>query len=361
MIEQKRVINPPEQISLKHILKLTDDTGIFQDASGTQADKVFGYSLNDNARALLLCLWMSEKNKDPKIAMLIKIYFGFVKMMALEDGSFMSYLPDDFSSDSDSSSDSYDEDFEENEDAFGRTFWALAVLYLNGPVELREESLSYLNESVKHILRVKTPRGMANILIGLTLLQLESVQIQDAGGMPLQLVQKIQSCFKQQSEENINWFDPIVSTENGIIPYSLLLANKILKSKHILVTIDQSVNYLESFCFAKKTINPLGSKAWYLKDGELTEFTQQAIEVFSLLLMYKELYRQKKNKSYLEKLNICFDWFLGENNLGIPLFDKETGGCWDGLEEESHSPNQGAESLISFWLSHHIYFSNGTN
>ena len=44
----------------------------------------------------------------------------------------------------------------------------------------------------------------------------------------------------------------------------------------------------------------------------------------------------------------AFDWFLGRNRLHRPLYDFATGGCSDGLGEETTNDNQGAESTLAF-------------
>ena len=41
------------------------------------------------------------------------------------------------------------------------------------------------------------------------------------------------------------------------------------------------------------------------------------------------------------------DWFLGRNRLHRPLYDFATGGCSDGLGEETTNDNQGAESTLA--------------
>ena len=43
-----------------------------------------------------------------------------------------------------------------------------------------------------------------------------------------------------------------------------------------------------------------------------------------------------------------FDWFLGRNQLQRPLYDFATGGCSDGLGDETTNDNEGAESTLAF-------------
>ena len=47
-----------------------------------------------------------------------------------------------------------------------------------------------------------------------------------------------------------------------------------------------------------------------------------------------------------------YQWFLGENILRVPLYDPETKGCCDGLQETAINRNQGAESTLAYLISH---------
>ena len=49
----------------------------------------------------------------------------------------------------------------------------------------------------------------------------------------------------------------------------------------------------------------------------------------------------------------AFDWFLGHNQLQLPLYDASTGGCRDGLHADRVNENQGAESTLAFLLALH--------
>ena len=47
----------------------------------------------------------------------------------------------------------------------------------------------------------------------------------------------------------------------------------------------------------------------------------------------------------------AFRWFLGHNQLQLPLYDATSGGCRDGLHQDRVNQNQGAESTLAFLLS----------
>jgi hypothetical protein len=49
-----------------------------------------------------------------------------------------------------------------------------------------------------------------------------------------------------------------------------------------------------------------------------------------------------------------YQWFLGNNDLGLSLYDPRTGGSADGLHSEGINLNQGAESTLAYWISHMV-------
>ena len=54
--------------------------------------------------------------------------------------------------------------------------------------------------------------------------------------------------------------------------------------------------------------------------------------------------------TWLDEAWSAFRWFLGANDLEIPLYDPATGGCRDGLHPDRVNENQGAESTLSFLM-----------
>jgi hypothetical protein len=63
-----------------------------------------------------------------------------------------------------------------------------------------------------------------------------------------------------------------------------------------------------------------------------------------------EAYRMTGDDAWYQEARCSFDWFLGRNDLGLPLYDPTTGGCRDGLHPDRVNRNQGAESTLAFLL-----------
>ena len=54
---------------------------------------------------------------------------------------------------------------------------------------------------------------------------------------------------------------------------------------------------------------------------------------------------------WIDNAVMCFNWFLGLNDLNMPLYDPKTGGCRDGLMADGINQNEGAESSLAWLLS----------
>ena len=63
-----------------------------------------------------------------------------------------------------------------------------------------------------------------------------------------------------------------------------------------------------------------------------------------------EAFRATQDPFFSRAARWAFEWFLGRNDLGLPLYDSTTGGCRDALHQDRVNENQGAESSLSFHL-----------
>jgi hypothetical protein len=100
----------------------------------------------------------------------------------------------------------------------------------------------------------------------------------------------------------------------------------------------------------KNVFVPIGSNGFYLEGSEKARFDQQPVEACATVSACLEVYRLTEEKQWLEEAQKAFSWFLGNNDLQIPLYDAVTGGCRDGLHPDRVNENQGAESTLSFLM-----------
>lgn len=102
----------------------------------------------------------------------------------------------------------------------------------------------------------------------------------------------------------------------------------------------------------KEHFIPIGNRGWHSEDNDVAVFDQQAIDVMAMIFMYQQAFLVTKEPQYLKNIHICFSWFLGKNELHVPLYDSETHGCCDGLNFDGINRNQGAESTLAYLTSY---------
>ncbi len=244
-------------------------------------------------------------------------------------------------------------DEEGSEDSFGRTIWALGYLIHRSPkLAYREFGKELFEKSIPYFDQISSLRGIANTLIGISS-YLKSYPSDE------RMLQKIKSMAKSLSDayytnssDDWHWFEDSLTYDNAILPLSLFHVIEITADPQLNEVAEKSLQFLDETTLNKGFLSLVGSNGWYVKGGKRAVFDQQAIDAMASVRMFFQAYKVNKRKDHMEKMYLCYLWFLGENELGIPLFDYETSGCCDGLEKTGVNRNQGAESTLAYLISH---------
>ncbi len=149
-----------------------------------------------------------------------------------------------------------------------------------------------------------------------------------------------------------HWFEDSMTYCNATLPWAMLVAYQITKEKRFREIGFQSLNFLKSKTFTKDYFKPIGCNGWLQKGKEPAEFDEQPVEACEMTLAFLEAYAVSKNKKFLSRAKTCFSWYRGNNSEKLCLLDQETGGCYDGIEPDGLNLNQGAESVVSFWIAY---------
>ncbi len=331
------------RFSLVHIKRLTDNTGIIQHAKFVVPNLKEGYCLDDNARALIMVLQAYRQKKDSLAFELIPIYLSYIHYMQNQDGTFRNFL-------------SFDRRFLDevgSEDSFGRAIWSLGYLLEHAPNDSYYQMgrLIYF-DALPNFEKLQTLRGIANTMIGISY-YLKSNPSDDSVTKILQnLAYKLIKKYEENSTKNWRWFEPLLTYDNGILPLALLYSAEILNENKITEIALESMEFLTETTLKDGYLSIIGNEKWYSKKSERSMFAQQPLDALAMVLMYYQAFNLTKDKEYLNKLYISFMWFLGENDLRMTLFDYETKGCCDGLEQYGVNRNQGAESSLAYLISH---------
>lgn len=335
------LILPP--FSLAHINRLTDDTGIIQHAKFGVPNLKEGYCLDDNSRALLMVLMAYRQMKDTRALELSPIYLSYIHYMQNKDGTFRNFL---------SFSRNYLDEIG-SEDSFGRTIWALGYLLGNAPNDAYYQTgKEVFFNAAPNFENLKSIRSIANTMIGVCY-YLKTNPTDDSMTERLRnMAHDLIKHYEKNESDDWNWFELLLAYDNGILPLALLHSAEILNEDKVLEVAIKSMQFLTTHTLNENYLSIIGNEKWYKKDGERSVFAQQPIDAMSMVLMYHRAYLVTKDKEYLNKLYTSFLWFLGENDLRMSLYDFETKGCCDGFESYGVNRNQGAESSLSYLISH---------
>ena len=142
---------------------------------------------------------------------------------------------------------------------------------------------------------------------------------------------------------------PILTYENGLPPRALIVAGRWLGSTPMVETGRRSLDWLIDIQTNDAGgFSPIGN-GWWPRGGERSRFDQQPIEATALLLAAEAAFDESGDERYAAAMERCYAWFLGANDVGLPVADPARGAGFDGLEADRVNQNQGAESTL-MWL-----------
>jgi len=332
-------------ISLEHMLKMTTDFGMYQFSIINQPDPESGYTLDDNARALVAISMHYDLTGDKKDLTAITTYLNFIRFCQQPEGDFLNYVD-------------VDRQFtDQNEtvnlaDANGRAIWALGFFISKRrimPPELIETAEAVLALTLPLITKIHSTRAMAFVIKGLYH-STPSHHSNETSMLIKILADRLLQMYRHESEPGWEWFEHYMTYGNSILPEAMLCAWLATGNPAYKITAITSFDFLLSRTFNKHGIKVISNQGWLHKGKESAPYGEQPIDVAYTVMALNQFFRAFKDENYAHQMATAFNWFLGNNHLHQIIYNPCTGGCYDGLEEEHVNLNQGAESTISYLL-----------
>jgi hypothetical protein len=341
--QANKLIYQIPQIKLDHIQNMTTDFGMIQFSKISCPDLNTGYTIDDNARAMISICQLYERERDPKHLTLINIYFQYIKYCMQPNGKFINYLDIEKNISPQNSN-------ENLEDSNGRAIWALGYLCSLKeilPEQITSEAELLLNEAILHVEQIYSTRTMAFIIKGLYFQNKKENQY-----LIKIFADRMVQMYLHESKKDWYWFEDCLTYGNSVIPESLLYAYLQIQDKNYKIIAETSFDFLLSKIFKQGQIRVISNKGWLYKNKKTKKVKggEQPIDVAYTIIALKLFHKVFPRKKYKEKSKIAFNWFLGENQLKQIVYNPSTGGCYDGIEAKSVNLNQGAESTISYLL-----------
>ena len=333
------------RIKLDHVRTLTDDTGIIQHARGTIPNRNHGYCTDDNARALITVLMGRDHLPGGAgCSALASLYLSFLDhAFDRETGRFRNFM-------------SYDRRWLEkvgSDDSHGRAVWALgqtvACSDQRGHISIASD---LLHRALPAMLEFVAPRSWAFGLIGIHAYLRRFGGDTEVRRVREKLSLRLLDMFQQNAADDWPWPEETLTYANARLPQALILSGQWMFNQPMTDMGLRSLRWLLDIQTAPQGhLSLIGNMGWYRKGGTKARFDQQGIEVAALIDACLEAAGVTGDGQWVDHAHRCFNWFLGDNDLRVPLFDPASGGCHDGLHPEGTNDNEGAESTLAWLMS----------
>jgi glycosyltransferase involved in cell wall biosynthesis len=352
-LTQKSLGRLPE-LKLNQLHRLTDDTGMLQHAIFTIPNRGEGYTTDDNARALIFSLLLEQMerglpqdqagNADSSASNSAELYLGFLEnAFNSAKGRFKNFL-------------GFDRRWNEpvgSEDCHGRALWALGtVLGRSQNHGLRGAAGRLFEFSLPAAVEFSSPRAWAYALLGIHEYLTSYPGDRDAQKVQFALSRRLLEMYESIRQPDWKWFENVLAYGNARLSQSMLIAGSAC-SDHRMVSVGlESLEWLLQMqhCEANGHFVPIGSQGFYRQNGGKARFDQQPLEAAGAVSACLQAFRITGDSRWRSEAWSAFNWFLGDNDLQLPLYDSATGGCRDGLHPDRVNENQGAESTLSFLM-----------
>jgi len=350
----RRVTGPAQAtppLCTGHLDCLLTDIGLWQHAQGCRPHPRHGYSIDDEARGLIVGLRYWERGVETSFSSrLARTCFGFVEAAAITEGKGMGRYHN-FCDAKGRWLDSVGSD-----DSFGRTLWGLGVAFaVDAPFAPRRVAETLLRRSLPAIdgLNPWYLRAHAFVILGLAAARLDDERLKKAAGV-------LADAYEASAEEGWRWFEDGMTYCNARLPQALFAASRLFpgEARWARAAADSLNFLLEKTRNEQGSYNPVGNarlttRGWFLRTDETpARYDQQPVDAGALVECCVEAWHVTGQPRFRQAACDAFGWYEGRNVHGLPVYDAETGGVADALTPQGLNANQGAESVLSVHLAH---------
>lgn len=342
MLEVRELDVRPATLKLDHLFRMTDSTGIIQHAVHSLPDLQTGYTTDDNARALICSVKIHSQTGTPEVYGLAETYLAFLNYVQREDGLFHNFVD-------------YSRAFCDeigSEDSFGRSMWALGyTVYAKPQDRLGLVAELLFRKALPRSVEIEALRARAFTLLGLAHYIRRCPGNRDAEKILEALADSLVRDFRRNCEPDWQWFEDKLTYSNGVLPTSLFAAYETALHPDYLHVAVTSLSFLSSKLWRDGYLKLVGNAGWFRRGLEPAEYDEQPVDAGCMVQAYMAAFNATGEMEYLRLARGALEWFFGRNFRSEPVYDPDTGGCFDGLTPSGVNRNQGAESLLAFLLS----------
>ena len=324
------------------VQRMSDATGMLQHSIYSVPDRRHGYCIDDNARALMLMSAMPEL--DPvKRDKWTTIYASFVQYAwNPEARRYRNFMRFDRTWCEDVGS----------EDSNGRALWALGVTARDGcDKKHRDWATVLFDETASLALELGSLRAQAFAMLGAAAM----LEARPGHELSLSILRRFPDTHMAMLDEarrpEWQWFEIVLAYDNARLPQGLIAAGRALGRPDLVACGLETLQWI----VGKQTspagrFRAIGHESFGRPYSEPLQFDQQPLEAQATIDACAAAHAATGDDRWVEEAHRAYDWYLGLNDLDLPLASAGDGGCYDGLMPNGLNRNQGAESILALQL-----------
>jgi glycosyltransferase involved in cell wall biosynthesis len=333
----------------QHFLALCDDTGLFQHAVHNVPNRSHGYCVDDNARGLLLACALNAPGEARLPELVTSRLAAFIQHAWNPDvGRFRNFM-------------GFDRRWLEeigSDDSHGRTLWALGACARNDASASRRRWAAMLfSQALPVMAEMSSPRAWAFALLGI-----DHYLRAHAGAMPptgwdtplkMQrvLADQLLALLAKQERPDWVWFESTLAYDNARLCEALIVTGTSTRTPSYAHAGLKTLRWLMHIQTAPAGhFRPVGTDSFIDSAQRPRVFDQQPLEATAAIAACEAAWHSDGSATWRAEAARAFAWFLGSNDLLVPVVDLETGSCCDGLHRDRPNENRGGESAVSYLL-----------
>jgi glycosyltransferase involved in cell wall biosynthesis len=322
--------------------RMSDSTGMLQHSIYSVPDRRHGYCIDDNARALMLVCQMADLNEETRDKWMT-IYASFIQYAwNPEARRFRNFM-------------NFDRTWCEetgSEDSNGRTLWALGITARDANLaKHRDWAISMFDMTASLALELGSPRAQAFAMLGAAAIVEAYPGHNLARAILTRFSGELLAMLEAARRPEWEWFEIVLAYDNARLPEALIRAGVVLKRDDLtscgIDTLDWIVGRQTS---PEGRFRAVGTESFGRVYAEPLPFDQQPLEAQATIDACATAFDATGDQRWIEEATRAYRWYLGQNDLDLPLATAQDGGCFDGLMPTGLNRNQGAESILALQL-----------
>jgi len=330
-----------QSVKLDHLLELTDHNAVVQHAKFSVPVRREGYTVDDNARALVFVSRAQKVWNTPQLVKLQRKLPAFMLQMQHQDGRFHNLM-------------SFSHEISDEAsvgDHLGRAIWSAgAVMNSNMPKGIRDSARLIFDRALPWAMSSTSPRTRAYATLGICERLHTEPHERNLMSNLKSLADSLAELYHLNRTVDWNWFENIITYDNPRFSEAMFLAYESLKIEEYRSIAEESLRFLAKTETIGEIFVPVGNRGWYMKGKDRAIYDQQPIEPGSMIEASALAHSVTGSKVFEDVVRRTLGWFLGLNTKSVCIYDASSGGCFDGLGEQGLNENQGSESTLAFLL-----------